>query len=217
MKLFPSWSTAPSESTIEQLANHILLLLLHPRPAWFFVPTKREETHLGYDASLIGTKGCVLQYKRVWPLKGSDGVAATIKPAQLSCLHTEFPKQAHPFAFIGLAEFRTYKDLANHVAAAGIVGAGAHCCVVNIHDLPFGTTSLRINRPHPGARPIAQPYALRKPFGAPASCLTVLELAQQLICCTAGVPARQLAEVISIDRDIGAVGRVSVLFVRPMI
>src|SRR5687768_6774696 len=116
MSIFPKWPTSPSESTVEQQGNHLLLLLLAPSPAWFFVPTKREEAKLGYDASLQGMKACLLQYKRARPLK-RGGVSVKINPAQLSTLTSRCRRGGFPYVFIGVAEYRSYTHLSASTAA----------------------------------------------------------------------------------------------------
>ena len=217
MNIFPLWSIAPSESTIEQLSNHVLLTLLAPQPAWMFVPTKNEEKDLGFDASLQGMKGCVVQYKRIRPLKRTGGVSARIDPAQLGVLHAAFPPLAHPYAFIAVGEFHSYKELASHVSRTGALAAGRHCCFIDIHRIPVSTTSLQVVRTHPTAPAVAQPFTTRTPGGPPTICLTVNDLADRIASCSAGIPATELANTRPSRDGIVVVGRLSILFARPRV
>ena len=138
MLTIPVGPKVPSESTIEQMSNHHILMELGPFESWFFVPDKREEKGLGYDASLQGYKALVIQYKKLIPSSTSwPGGSIKIKTAQHKTLLTNFPKaKTHiPYAFYGFALHHSYADIMSHMSLGGGRHIGMFFVYVDIHDV----------------------------------------------------------------------------------
>lgn len=139
----PTYSKAPSESTIEQLSNHHLLNELGPCDSWFFIPTKVEEKKLGYDASLQGYKALIIQYKAFTPNVSSGAGRISINQTQHKTLLKNFPKKSKPYAFYGFSTAPSYKHIANYYSTGtGCCSFGNTMIYIDIHDIPIGTTSI---------------------------------------------------------------------------
>lgn len=213
MSIFPNWGMPPAESTVEQDANHLLLQLL-PSPAWFFVPTRREEKHLAYDASLQGFKACVLQYKRARILK-RGGISIQISPNQLATLVKKFGPGAKPYVFVGASEYPTYRSLGLAVRTQHPAVRAYHIQYVAAHALPTRTTTIRITRSHPTASAIARPYINGSPYGKPVDCLSGIALINHLISCDVEHRVDSVAEFTREVRERRSEGRTSILLCRP--
>jgi hypothetical protein len=214
VRLFPDWGTLPSESTIEQVGNSLILRALEPRPAWFFVPTRREEATRAYDASLQGFKNCVIQYKRAAILKKARGVTVRLNVTQHQNLLKWYPAHVHPHVFIGLAEYWTYAEMGADVARGGIIGASPHLLLVDAHQIPAGTRQIDIIRTHPTGEPIAFPRTGKSRTAPPTTCSTIPEFVRSLISCKVGVQSMEHSDVVG-SSDL-PLPRVSVLFASPV-
>ncbi|XQA73520.1 hypothetical protein ACM9XA_19040 [Xanthomonas sacchari] len=134
----PIGPKVPSESTIEQMSNHHILMELGAFESWFFVPDKREEKWLGYDAFLQGYKTLVIQYKKLIPSSSSwPGGSISIKTAQHKTLLKKFPKATTkiPYAFYGFALHHSYADIMSQMRVGGGRHIGMFFVYVNIHDV----------------------------------------------------------------------------------
>lgn len=138
----PHYADLPSEPTIEQLSNHLVLDQLDNPTAWIFVPTRNEERYRGYDATLQNAKSAVIQYKRVrakatwWLTIGIDG-------RQHRTLMMNFAPRPTPYAFYAFSLYESYAELNSDF----LVGRGAlaldKTIFVDAHALPLTTTNLR--------------------------------------------------------------------------
>jgi hypothetical protein len=214
VSIFPKWSTPPSESTVEQLGNHLILVLLAPSPAWFFVPTKREEAQLGYDASLQGMKACVLQYKRARPLL-RGGVSVKINPRQLTVLTSRYGRGSAPYVFIGAAGYRSYIHISASAGASPLRRAELFV-FVEAHAVPSGTTSIRFTSGGPGQPVGAQCFSKRNRIGNVLPCVTALGLVDNLLRCNIGHGVADVGEFVAHIRDgNGPGGKLSLLYMTP--
>jgi hypothetical protein len=147
MSVFHKWPTVPSESTLEQQGNHLILILLAPSPAWFFIPTQREEIGLGYDASLQNMKACVLQYKRARPLHGG-GVSIKLSATQLATLTSRYQRGgSRTYSSVQLCTALTPSS-AHLAAASASVKAQLFLSWRRITSLPTRLNSV-LNQIHP--------------------------------------------------------------------
>ena len=138
----PTYSKSPSESTIEQLSNHHLLNLFDPCSSWFFVPTKREEKLLGYDASLQEYKALIIQYKAFHPNTKKTGGSININTAQHKQLLANFPNCGIPYAFYAFSVIPDYKMLSSYYSSkSGCCNFSDNMVFIDIHDIPVGTKS----------------------------------------------------------------------------
>lgn len=213
MSLYPQWAVSPSESTVEQLSNHLILLLLWPHPAWFFVPTRREELGLGYDASLQGMKACAIQYKRIRPLKRPVGVAATINQTQLKTLRAKFPAAAVPYVFFAVAEYWDYAALGHALRTGHPLTPATSIVFLDAHQIPVAASTLRFTRAAPAAPPIVEPYSGGKSVGPGFPCMDLFQFARRLTACEIGSDPREVDATLATDRR-GRLGRTSLLYVK---
>ena len=142
MKQVPTPTSVPSESTVEQIANHQILCLVSPYGAWFYVPTKREEKRLAYDASLQGHKALVIQYKRFIPSNNSGRV--NLSPKQHGQLKKNFPPAATPYVFYGFALHATYDQITTQFADGFGFLFGVWTVFVDVHSIPAGARSISV-------------------------------------------------------------------------
>jgi hypothetical protein len=142
MSLIPNPNTVPSESTVEQIANHQILCLLSPFGSWFYVPTKPEENLLGYDASLQGQKALVIQYKRLHP--SATGGRVNLSAGQHSLLTSLFPRSNRPYVFYGFAPHPTYSEINDEFSSGIGYLFGLRSIFVNAHSIPLGSRSISV-------------------------------------------------------------------------
>lgn len=185
MSAYPRWNASPAESTVEQLANHLVLTLLFPRRAWMFIPTRREEKQLAYDAALQGMKLCIVQYKRAQRVLANGSLGVSLDGQQLANLKKKFPARSNRYVFVGLCDLASYRDLALTVNAHGQLGPANHLYFVDVHALPAGCTTLRLTTASPVRPPHVVPVVSRR-ASPPAPVIGLPALVRSLIDCSAG-------------------------------
>jgi hypothetical protein len=146
MTSVPNLATVPSESTVEQIANHQILCLISPYGAWFYVPTKREEKHLGYDASLQGHKVLVIQYKRFVPSKNGGHIKLSAR--QHKTLTDNFPAGSKPYVFYAFALHETYDQVKTEFSDGYGFLFGLRTIFVDAHSIPAGGKSVSVRYNH---------------------------------------------------------------------
>jgi len=140
MSFIPNSAAVPGESTIEQIANHQILCLLSPFGSWFYVPTKREEKHLGYDASLQGHKALVIQYKRL--IVSKAGGRVNVSASQHSRLMSVFPRSIRPYVFYAFALHTNYHLITAEFSSGAGYLFGLRTIFVDAHSIPSGSRSI---------------------------------------------------------------------------
>ena len=142
--LLPADSNIPSESTIEHLSNHYILMLLNSKRAWIVTPTRNEERKLGYDAAMRNTKAAVIQYKRIARINVDGSVSITINAQQHRNLVQLFQQVNAPYAFFAFSDYQSYKQLDGDYRSTGSPEFFRHTLFVDIHAFPVGCTTLRL-------------------------------------------------------------------------
>jgi hypothetical protein len=185
MKQVPNPTSVPSESTVEQIANHQILCLVSPYGAWFYVPTKPEEKHLAYDASLQGHKVLVIQYKRFRPTKRGGSVRLSSK--QHTKLKANFPSGPKPYVFYGFALHADYDQISTEFSDGLGFLFGLRTIFVDAHSIPAGAKSISVRY-----NPLLSVTSGREKTGVSAWCLPTL--IRELQACDTGLRADLLAE-----------------------
>lgn len=187
--LRPHAGLVPSEATIEQIANHQILNAIGPYSAWFYVPTRREEQRLAYDASLQGHKALVIQYKR-FSATGRVGLSKK----QHQTLLANFPRGASPYVFYGVSTHPTYRTLQQQFSAGAGFFFGLGAVFVDAHDIPIGTPSFSVTGGHcpPGVTTRRSPIANR------AYCLVCL--VGGFLSCSIGARPEPEAAMVGAER-----------------
>lgn len=126
----------PNEATIASSTNRALLDALDDPSSWVMIPTNVAEAALGYDASFDVKKLGVIQYKRAEV--HSEGVSATIEPAQHETLRRQFPEEGG--AFYAFGTYRSFRDLDLAHQGDQVL---TRTLFVDAADFPVGTTTLR--------------------------------------------------------------------------
>jgi len=140
----PNPSKVPSESTVEQLSNHQLLMILGAYSAWFYVPTRREEPRLGYDASLQDHKLLVVQYKAFHPWQIPETGSFKLEQKQHNKLMQIYPRRNKPYVFYAVCIVRNYRDLgAYFLNGCGNV-FGQRVLFIDAHAIPRKATSVSL-------------------------------------------------------------------------
>ena len=186
MKNVPIPTSVPSESTVEQIANHQILCLISPYGAWFYVPTKREEKRLAYDASLQGHKALVIQYKRFVPSKNGGYVKLSAK--QHSTFKSNFPATAKPYVFYAFSLHATYSQIQNEFSAGLGFFFGLRTVFVDAHSIPAGAKSISVRHD-----PFLSVTSGRGRDAVPAWCLP--SLISEFQTCNTGLRADLLREL----------------------
>jgi hypothetical protein len=187
MKHVPTATLVPSESTVEQIANHQILCHVSPFGAWFYVPTRREEKRLAYDASLQGHKALVIQYKRFHPSKNGGRVNLSIK--QHRKLMSNFPKAATPYVFYGFALHANYGEIDTQFADGFGILFGLWTWFVDAHSVPVGAKSISVS-----ARYLF-PSITSGRAGTALSAWCLPTLVREFQSCKAGLRAESLLEL----------------------
>jgi hypothetical protein len=162
----------PSEATIEQIANHQLLNIIGPYSTWFFVPTRHQERHLGYDASLSGQKALVIQYKRLSLRRAPGTGSIKLSPRQHSTLLANFPPGPSPYVFYGFSLVRSYADLGARFSRGAGWLMGLETIFVDVHTIAAGIKRM--------------PWAHIVTHG-----ISLHDLAHNFLSCTAGIRVEQ--------------------------
>lgn len=186
MKHVPIPSSVPSESTVEQIANHQILCLVSPYGAWFYVPTKREEKRLAYDASLQGHKALVIQYKRFNPSKNGGHVKLSAK--QHGQLKSNFPPAVMPYVFYGFALHANYDQITTEFANGFGFWFGVRTIFVDAHSIPAGAKSISVRYD-----PFVSVTSGRPKESVSAWCLPTL--VREFQSCKVGLRAESLLEL----------------------
>ena len=130
----PSTSEVPSERFVEQMGNHFLMNHLGADNTFFHIPTQSMEAQLGYDASLVGFKRVVIQYKRLHPNVPPFTGRINIDSTQLLNLQTLYPKQSKPYAFLGLCRHKAYATISPLFASGKGSDLEQEIIFVDIHS-----------------------------------------------------------------------------------
>jgi hypothetical protein len=187
----PTPHQIPSESTVEQLANHHLLNLISPYGTYFFVPTRREERRLAYDASLQGRKALVIQYKRLH-LTWREVPFIKIARRQLSDLVTNFPKGRSPYVFYAFSVVPSYGGLDALFNAGYGRGFGRHVYFVDAHAIPPATTMLLAG---PSGMLAGQGVRSAVRAGVVVPSERLLSLADRFLACRVGLHSYELERI----------------------
>lgn len=207
--LAPQPAIVPSESTIEQLSNHQLLSLVSPYGTWFYVPTRREEKRLRFDASLQGLKALVIQYKR---LKATSAPTVLLNAAQLHDLQAKYRPRRVPYAFIAFSHIANYAQLSQLFESGHGFVFGLMVHFVDIHSIPSTARSLVMSTP---CQIIARD-AGRAGRRYPVAHETLWSLVARFASCTVGLPAEEVEEVGEPERgDTVPLPHLNILWARP--
>lgn len=129
----------PSERFVEQMGNHLLMNIIGPGHAYFYIPTQFQEKEFGYDASLQGFKTLVIQYKRLIPNVHPYAGRIPIDTTQLANLQAKFPSAQQPYAFIGFCEHQTYSTITPLFSAGSGSKLGDRIIFLDIHSSVLAT------------------------------------------------------------------------------
>ncbi len=139
---FPE-NTIPSELTVEVLTNHLLLSKINKPSAWIFVPTRREEKKIGYDASLQNIKVAVIQYKRLTvAVPDSGAYRIKINENQHTDLLKNFPKVNMEYVFYAFSLCQTYEKINDCFTSKTSWDFLKQCVFINAHDLPLNSKTI---------------------------------------------------------------------------
>lgn len=142
-RLKPIHTSVPSESTIEQMANHWLMNLRNPCYSWIYVPTRSEENYLGYDASLQGYKALAIQYKRLKPTRNIGSILINFK--QHNSLVTNFPKLYKPCAFYAFSKYQNYSGIRDAYSRGRGMAFCREMVFFDIHSISPSSKSVTIS------------------------------------------------------------------------
>lgn len=139
---FPE-NTIPSESTVEVLTNHLLLLKINKPSAWIFVPTRKKEKELGYDASLQNTKVAVVQYKRLTvATRHSRAYRIKLNEDQHKTLLDNFPNVNREYVFYAFSLCQAYEKINDCFRSKTNWDFLRKCVFINAHDVPPGSKTI---------------------------------------------------------------------------
>lgn len=180
-----------------ELSNHQLLMVLGPYSTWFFVPTRREERRLAYDASLQGQKALVLQYKRFRPGRKFGKGSISINPKQHEALTKNFPRMGVPYVFYAVCIEPTYKHLNSYFQRDRGFALGRRILFIDAHTIAAETTCVSLQWP---VRVILRKSGKRVAVGLLPR--TLLALARDFLSCHSGLRGDLAAEIGPVDQRV---------------
>jgi len=156
----PPLDSLPSETTVSEAANRMILSKISDLSAWVICPSNIKENELGYDASFEGTdtKIAVIQYKRRYT--GSGGSAdARITVEQHATIRRVYPRPG--VVYYAWGDFASYRELGEAHRLGTVL---RRMIFVDSNDFPVGTTRLRheggdeLLALHPDHPPLEVPF-----------------------------------------------------------
>ena len=141
----PNPSEVPSERFVEQMGNHFLMNRLGVNNTFFHIPTQSMEAQLKYDASLVGFKRVVIQYKRLHPNVPPFTGRINIDATQLLGLQNLYPKQVKPYVFLALCRHKSYSTITPLFSSGNGTKLEDEIMFVDAHSLVV------TGRPYPGS------------------------------------------------------------------
>jgi hypothetical protein len=105
------------------------------------------------------------------PHKRGGGISTRLTPHQLDTLKANYQRRHAPYVFVGASLHKSYAALSAAAHGSGFVERTHQAVFVDVHDVPGGTTTVRIGRAAPDAPPMANFFAARRAIGTSVSCI----------------------------------------------